>query len=182
MLDDKTEMKISLVMIFVAMLSGCSTDTSSNTEPDKEPKMFGKKTMQTYVISSPMQGVLMKNGEPLAYTKFSRHLRWNGNEEGLVEEFTTDQNGFFSLPVHEENLDLGMLTQFTGSTHLQAEIDGEVFDIWYNNKFEGHVYAETGKELNNLVCDLTSEEVVVQAELSKIMTICRWPNMPDSEF
>ncbi|MEJ2124037.1 MAG: endolytic transglycosylase MltG, partial [Alphaproteobacteria bacterium] len=34
----------------------------------------------------------------------------------------------------------------------------------------GHVFAETGKELNNLVCDLTSEEVVVQADLSKIMT------------
>jgi hypothetical protein len=175
-------MKIALILIFVALIPGCGADTSSNDEPDREPEMFEKKSTQTYVISSPMQGVLVNNGEPLANTKITRHMRWVGNDEGLVEEFVTDQNGYFSLPVHEESLALGMLTQFSSSTHLQAEIDGETFDIWYNNKFEADVYAEAGIKLNNVVCDLSAAEVVVQAELSKIMTICRWSDMPDPEF
>jgi hypothetical protein len=183
MLDEKSEMKISLVMIFVALLSGCSADTSSNTEPDKEPEMFGKKSSQTYVIFSPMQGVLMQDGKPLSHTKIIRRLRWNGNdEEGVVEEFMTDEAGRFSLPIHEEQLSFGMLSQFVGSTKLEVQVDGQNIDVWYNNKFEAPIYAETEKELTDLICELNQEEVVVKSGLSKIMTICRWADMPESVY
>jgi hypothetical protein len=144
--------------------------------------MFGKNSTQTYVISSPLQGVLKRNGEPLANTKIIRRLRWNGNEEGLVEEFTTNDQGVFSLPLHEEQISISMLTQFVSSSKLEVEHEGQMFDIWYNNKFEAPIFSETGAELSNLVCDLAQEEVVVKSGLSKIMTVCRWADMPESEF
>lgn len=141
-----------------------------------------KGTMKNYVISSPMEGVLMKNGKPSPNTKIIRRLRWNGNEEGLEEEFITDDNGRFSLPIHEEALSLGMLNQFVSSTQIDVNIDGQTVDVWYNNKFEEGLHAETEGPLIGLVCDMSADEVVVEPGLSKIVTICRWKEMPKSEI
>jgi hypothetical protein len=171
-------MKIGLVMIFVAFLSGCSADTSPNTEPDKEPKMFGKNSTQTYVIFSPMQGVLMQDGKPLSHTKIIRRLRWNGNDdEGLVEEFMTDEQGKFSLPAHDEQLSIGMLGQFVAKAYIEVELGNEINEIWYSTKFEPEIYAETGGPLEGLVCDIATERSTFRIGLSKISTNCRWDNM-----
>ena len=124
----------------------------------------------------------MQNGKPLANTSITRRLRWNGNDEGLVEEFVTDEQGRFSLPIHEEALALGMLNQFVSSAKLEVKIKDQIFDVWYNNKFEAELHAETNGLVSDLVCDLGVEEVVVKAGLSKIMTICRWKDIPNSEF
>jgi hypothetical protein len=129
-----------------------------------------------------MEGVLMQDGRPLSNTKITRQLWWNGNKDGLVEEFLTDENGYFSLPLHEEALSLGMLSQFVASASIEAEVDGEMFDVWYNNKFENGLHVETDGEISNLVCDLQEEEIVLQAGLSKILTTCRWKNMPKPEM
>ncbi len=184
MLDEKTDMKISLVIIFVALLSallsGCNTDTSSNTESDREPEMFGKKSSQTYVIFSPMQGVLMQDGKPLSHTKIIRRLRWNGNdEEGLVEEFMTDEAGRFSLPIHEEQLSFGMLSQFVGKADLEVEIAESTEYLWTSSKFTPEVFAETEGELKELICDMASEEIAVPMGPTSILTKCRWKNMPE---
>jgi hypothetical protein len=174
-------MKISLVMIFVAFLSGCSADTSSNTEPDKEPTMIGKNSTQTYVIFSPMQGLLLQDGKPLSHTKIIRRLRWNGNdEEGLVEEFVSDDQGRFSLPVHEEQLSIGMLGQFVAKAYLEVELGSDVKEFWYSTKFEPEIYAETNGPLQGLVCDITTERSTLRVGLSKIYTNCRWDNIQNN--
>lgn len=141
--------------------------------------IFGKTVKETYVIASPMQGVLMQRGKPLAHTKIIRHLRWNGNEEGLVEEFMTDEAGRFSLPIHEERLSLGMLTQFVGKMDLEVEISEGRDYIWTSSKFMPEVYAETEGELNELICDIASEEIAVPMGPTSILTKCRWNNMPE---
>ena len=173
--------KTLLIILFYFFLAGCDADISANRKVNEEPEMFVKPATENYVIFSPLEGVLMRNGQPLANTKIIRRLRWNGNDEGLVEEFTTDIQGRFSLPVHEEALSLGMLSQFVGSAKLEVDIDGQLIDVWYNNKFEEGLYAETDGPLTDLVCDLDFEEIVIKAGLSKIMTICRWKDMPESE-
>lgn len=144
--------------------------------------MFNNKKVKNYVISSSMEGVLLRGGKPLSHAKINRRLRWNGNDEGLVEQFLTDEHGRFSLPTYEIELSLGMLNQFVCSTKLEVEIEEDIYDVWYNNKFEGDLHAETDGPISDLVCDLSADEMVVEAGLSKIMTICRWANMPDSVF
>jgi hypothetical protein len=168
------------------LIAGCGDDASAPAGTDKESKMFleilmGKKPKQTYVIASPMTGTLKQNGKPLAHVKIIRRLRWNGNENGIEQEFATDEKGGFLLPVHEEQLVLGKLTQFVCSTQLDVEVDGERFDLWYGNKFEAQLYAETGgRKLEGMVCDLNNEEVVAEYGVSRIMTVCRWIDMPGS--
>ena len=169
------------IVLYCIFLAGCDADISANRKVNEEPEMFVKPTTENYVIFSPLEGVLKRNGQSLANTKIIRRLRWNGNDEGLIEEFTTDDQGRFSLPVHEEALSLGMLSQFVGSAKLEVEIDGQLVDVWYNNKFEEGLYAETNGPLTDLVCDLNFEEIVIKAGLSKIMTICRWKDMPEFE-
>ncbi len=170
-------MKAVSTLLIYALLLGCNAD---NSLPTKDSHVFIKPTTETYVISSPMEGVLMKDGQPLANTKIIRTLRWNDNEDGLTETFTTDEQGRFSLPIHEVDLTLGMLAQFVASVKLEAKIDGKIIDIWYNNKFEKGLNAETDGAISGLACELTAEEIVVETGLSKVMTICRWDNMPES--
>jgi len=177
-------MKATFLVLFAALLIGCDADTPAYSDADKEPGMFWKSQKKTYVISSPMEGTLMKNGKPLSNTTIIRSLSWTGRDGRLEQEFQTDERGRFSLPIHEEQLSLGRLTQFACSTYLGAEIEGQRLDIWYNDKYEEHVYAEMeGRALVDLVCDLNNEDVVVSPGLSRIRTVCRWSDMPEeSEF
>jgi len=141
--------------------------------------MFGKGKTENYVIFSPMEGVLMQNGKPLAGASIVRTLWWNGNVEGLVEEFKTDDKGRFSLPIHEEELKLGMLDQFVGKADLEIETESGNEYLWSSSKFFPEIFTETEGELRGLVCDTKSEEIAVPMGPTSILTRCRWSNMPE---
>ena len=140
--------------------------------------MFGQPKKESYVIFSPLDGLLMQNGKPLANTKIIRRLRWNGNDEGLVEEFETDSEGRFSLPVHEEELSLGMLSQFVGKAKLYVDTEKADNLFWYSPKLTPEIYSETDGPLNNLVCDISFPETVVNLSTWNILTKCQWQDMP----
>jgi len=180
-------MKILFSLLSFIILLGCSGDNTSGeiiAEKKAENKesnvlgIFGKKEEKSYIISSPLEGILMKGGEPLANTKIIRRLRWNGNEEGVVDEFMTDEKGYFSLPVYEEVLSLNTMTQFVGSTTIFAssELDDNFF--WYSPKTDGELFSDTGGKLDELICDLGNAEERVEATSHGILTKCRWKNMP----
>lgn len=141
--------------------------------------MFFKPTTKQYVIASPMEGVLMKDGEPLPNAKIIRTLRWNGNQEGLTTIFYSNDQGYFSLPAHEETLTLGALEQFAANASFDVELNGKVHELWYNGKLAPELYAETGEPINELICDVDAEEIVVPGKYSNIMTRCRWREMPE---
>lgn len=133
-------------------------------------------TPKSYVIASPMEGVLLKDGKPLPRAKIIRTLKWNGNEEGLITEHYTDDEGKFSLPIHKEELALGILDQFVGKMMLDVELGGKVYELWYNSTFsEGD---ESGGPIEGLVCDIGTPEVVFNIGINKFMTRCRWAGMP----
>ncbi len=141
--------------------------------------MFSKPDAEPYVIASPMEGILMKDGKPLPNAKIIRKLRWNGNDEGFVSEFYTDDEGFFSLPIHEESLALGILNQFVAKTELQIDHDGSNHEIWYSSKLSPEIHAETDGALEQLTCDIHNEELAVPMGPTAILTKCRWSNMPE---
>lgn len=170
---------IIFLLLYGLFLMGCNENTFTEQKASEEPNMFLKPASKNYVIFSPMEGVLMQNGKPLANTSITRRLRWNGNDEGLVEEFVTDEQGQFSLPIHEETLALGMLNQFVGKADLEIETENGKDYLWTSSKFFPEIYSETGGQISELICDIESEEIAVPMGPSSILTKCRWTNMPE---
>ena len=81
-------MKLLISLLSLTILLGCSGESSSqdkvaeenvNEISNKESTMlglFGKKETEKYVVSSPLEGILVKDGQPLVNTKIIRRLRW----------------------------------------------------------------------------------------------------------
>lgn len=142
---------------------------------------FGNKSEETFVTSSPIEGKIMNEGLPVANARIVRKVRSNKHQDWVVEEFSTDENGFFSLPVREETYALG-LTQFVSATQVDIEINGELINFWYSNSLKGEIYAEFGgAKLKELSCELTSEEIIINGDFHNILTKCTWNNMPETD-
>ncbi|TYK65551.1 DUF6795 domain-containing protein [Colwellia echini] len=149
----------------------------SQAKSNKESTMlglFGKKEGEVYVISSPLEGTLVKNGQPLANTKIIRRLRWNGNDDGVVDEFQTDENGNFNIPAHEEILSIGKLTQFVSNIELFSESETDDNFFWYSNKFSGELFSDFETPVKSLVCDIDDNESRVELKHGAVYSKCRW--------
>lgn len=173
-------MNATTLALLCLFTTGCTESTAANPQPERESSMFTQAEKKKYVISSPLEGVLMNGDQPLRNTTITRRLRWNGNEEGLVQHFTSDEQGRFSLPVHEEELVLGMFNQFVAKIELTVNGDDV---IWYGNKMFPEIYAETNGPVQSLVCDISLEETAVflgDSVVPNILTRCRWENMSKS--
>ncbi len=172
--------KFSLFTIILCLLTGCTEETSSSMLSP----IMKKSEERTYVICSPMEGILMDKGKPLANTKMIRRLTWNANKEGLIEEFFTDETGRFSLPLHKETFNMGsVLKQFVANQNLfVGTLDREGL-IWVSGQQSGELYGETaGKEIKSVICDLSNEYVKVYGENQGLLaTKCRWENI-DLEY
>ena len=180
-------MKLLTSLLCFLILLGCSGESASEQKMDNKIEeesrvlgLFGSKETKNYVIASPLSGVLVKDGKPLANTKIIRRLTWNGNEEGTVSEFTTDAEGYFTIPVHEETLTLNTMTEFVASSTLYVdEVSDENF-FWYSPKRTEGLYSETGGMLEEVVCELSNEEDRVTPENADtyIFSKCKWQNKP----
>jgi len=158
------------------VLSGCGTDTSKT---DAEQNLiFTKPSPTSFVISSPLEGILLKDGKPLSQARVIRKLRWNGNEEGITQEFHTDETGFFSLPAHEETLSPGLLEQFVGKTNIDVEQHGELKNFWFSAKTREGLNSEYDTPPEELTCDISNDDLGVSINFGICLTKCRWRNMP----
>lgn len=136
--------------------------------------IFGKNDEEKYVISSPLSGVLVREGKPLVNSKIVRRLSWSGNEQGVVDEFYTDGEGNFTIPVHEENLSLGKLTEFVGTITLYLDkVDDDNF-FYHSSKRSAEIYSDTKEPLQELVCDMAQEEALVEVSRVGIFSRCKW--------
>jgi hypothetical protein len=171
--------KILILLLPLVLLVSCSADDVANNEIAETQNMLKKQKPENHVIFSPMEGVLIKNGKPLANAIIIRRLKWNGNDDGLVEEFTTDEQGLFSLSIHEEELSLSMLNQFVASTDLEVVTEKGSEYLWTSSKFFPEIYSETNGKVVELVCDITSQEIAVPMGATSILTKCRWKDMPE---
>jgi len=171
-------------------MTGCdagtaTTDTNiqqDNKEVSMLSLLLGKKPLQNYVLSSPIEGILMKGGKPLANTKIIREINWFEGEEKVFEEFTSNDNGVFSLPVYEKELKLGKLTQFVVNSYLYAhEIDPNDDNLFYtSSNFGGKLYLDTEKgPLINLICELTQPLNGTGLD-SPIYSRCTWQGKSES--
>jgi hypothetical protein len=172
------------ILIFLIIIScsgentlGESSSTKLATDNiKKESNMLGifGKTAEKYVISSPLAGTLVKGGIPLANTKIIRRLRWNNNDDGVVDEFITDENGYFSIPAYEKTLTLGKLTQFVSNIELFAGSESDENFFWYSNKFSGEIFSDFEAPLQGVVCDIQKKEQRIELKHGAIFSKCHW--------
>jgi len=179
-------MKLTIGLLPFIILLGCSGESTSsdcksnqaiNKTANKESSvlgLFGKDEKEKYVISSPLDGILVRDGKPLANTKIIRRLRWNGNDEGVVDEFITDDKGYFSIPAHEEQLSIGKLAQFVSNIELFSESETDDNFFWYSNKFSGELFSDFESPIEGLTCQLDEKETRFELKHCAIYSKCKW--------
>ncbi|MFP6845111.1 MAG: DUF6795 domain-containing protein [Thalassolituus sp.] len=177
----KTTASIIALLFMLSASSGCSDENTSLIQNQKENNMFGfgNKSEERHVTSSPIEGRIFENGIPVSNARIVRKVRSNKHQDWVVEEFNTDESGFFSLPTREETYSLG-LTQFVSATQIDVEINGTLINFWYSNNSRGRLYSEFGgAALENLICELTNEEIIINGDGYGILAKCTWSNMPN---
>ncbi|TLM77030.1 DUF6795 domain-containing protein [Microbulbifer harenosus] len=168
------------LLVGISSIWNCSADSGAAMVSVKEKEMFGKVKEETYVIASPLSGVLLRDGKPMPNARLLRRLTWNGNEEGVVQEFRTDEEGRFELPVHEEGLSLNFLTQFVAKSTVYVASEADENMIWYSSKLTPELNSEIENPVVGLTCDMADDEVIVhgrESSVPNIMTRCRWSSM-----
>ncbi|WP_158681522.1 DUF6795 domain-containing protein [Microbulbifer pacificus] len=185
-LDQVSPLEASLLfrwfflVVGISSIWNCSADSGAAMVSVKEKEMLSKTKEETYVIASPLSGVLLRDGKPMANTRLLRRLTWNGNEEGLLQAFSTDADGRFELPVHEEGLSLNFMTQFVAKSTVYVASEADENMIWYSSKLTPELNSEIENPVVGLTCDMADDEVIVHgrdSSVPNIMTRCRWNSM-----
>lgn len=165
------------ILTLVLLIMGCSYENSNGANT----MILQKPDSNTFVIGSALQGVILSSGAPIANAKIKRTLRWNGNDEGVDEEFTTDEKGAFTLPAYTLPLKLGALEQFVAKTDVYVFHNGEYKAIWVESKLANELKESIDSQRTNMTCELANGVSRVPVEHGLLGTICTWENMPEEE-
>ncbi|WP_045827373.1 DUF6795 domain-containing protein [Teredinibacter turnerae] len=108
----------------------------------------------SYVISSPLSGLLQK--------------------DGVEQAFYSDENGDFDLPAHEETLEIPALVPFVAKTDLYAIVDGKRDQFWFSSKMDKGIDSEFERPPAGMVCDLTTEMTRIESSGGLCGSTCNW--------
>jgi len=135
-----------------------------------------QKAEEEVVLFSPMEGRITLNGKPAASARIERFIKWQ-DETGEKDNFTTDQNGHFNLPIKKATVKLSTISKFVIAQELRVYIQDEVYLIWTmgtGNKIE---FGELGGKPQNLHCELSDEMTRVEVDDGLLGTSCKWDNI-----
>ena len=163
----KTILKATLLTLLFASVSGACMSIPSLNPFKKE-----------VVLMSPLKGVLLKGGQPLANVDIEVVVELPGGEERIYKHQTTS-TGEFDLPVIKDTMTLGPMTEFVVSQFVDVFIDGEKDTIWSAGKREPGLFAERypASETIGLVCDVNDERKKYQERAGYIRTKCTWKSL-----
>jgi len=182
-------MRILISLLSFIILLGCSGESSSQDKitekkaANKESSvlgLFGKKEEKEYVISSPLEGTLTKDGKPLVNSEIIRRVYWNGNDEGVVDVFKSDEFGMFKIPAYKVALKLSSMAEFVGKVELFAISESDSNFFWYSVKRSEEIYSDFDGPLKGLICDLAKPDITVEMKEFPAITRCRWVGMKES--
>ncbi|WP_347332918.1 DUF6795 domain-containing protein [Marinimicrobium locisalis] len=136
--------------------------------------IFGK-TENVY-LASPLEGVILNEGAPLAGTRLLRVLSLAG-EEVLEEEAVSDEKGRFSFPDRRKSIKLTPLMELVISQKIYVLHEGEKNLVWLKSKRSPEVYSELGGRPVNFRCDITSPMRRVDIGRGLFETSCQWDSI-----
>lgn len=125
------------------------------------------------VMFSKVQGVVLKNGKPIAGAKVTRYYKWGATDDEKTEETSTDKNGNFSFPSTSKFSILRSMLPHEPVIFQEIIIhhEGEKYTAW---RFTKHDYGEND-ELDgtpiNLKCELTQEKGFLISKNKKVFGI-----------
>jgi hypothetical protein len=134
--------------------------------------MFGGEKKEA-VLFSPLEGKLTFNGKPAAGAKIKLWLAWK-DQKGESEYFSVNENGYFSIPEKTVEYKQNALQQISIGQTVTVEYNNQEYLIWRGGKSSTHIYGELGGKPNDLICELTAEEMDAHLEHALIETLCKW--------
>ena len=135
-----------------------------------------KSTEEEVVLCSPMDGRLTLNGKPVANAKIERLLIWK-NEKGETDVFSTDSQGYFSLPIKKDTVKLSKIAQFVVTQEVRVFVDGQEYLIWTMGKSSKEEYGELDGKPVNLRCELSDDDQPMRLEDALLVTKCKWDSI-----
>ena len=128
------------------------------------------------VLFSPLEGKLTFNGKPASGAKIKLWLAWK-DQEGESEYFTADNEGNFSIPKKTVVYKQNALQQMSVGQMMTVEFNDQEYLIWRGGKSSTHLYGELGGRPENVVCELTKEELDAHLDSALVKTRCEWESL-----
>lgn len=134
----------------------------------------GEKT--EVVLFSPLEGKLTYKGEPAAGAVLNIWIAWK-DQQGETSQFKADDNGYFSIPANIVEHKANPLAQISIAQSITVNYNGNDYLIWKAGKSSTHLYGELGGRPENVVCELTKEEMDAHLDSALLETSCVWSGL-----
>ena len=117
---------------------------------------------------------LLLNGKPVSNVEVTRQWEWNKLNS---DNKTTDAQGYVSFPaVFESSVSRLLPVELVVGQQLSIQLEGKEKVFWTNSKREPEENAEYGGKKFNAVCELASEEILIEDYGSLMVTMCQLEN------
>lgn len=121
-------------------------------------------------VFSQVEGVVTKNGQPVAGAKVQRIANWQSE---VSDATTTNEKGEFSFPAQYERSIMGVLPfEFVAYQKITLNLEGQDYLIWESNKRSEEENAELEGKPIQLACELNDEPSAKFAGRVNIFGIC----------
>lgn len=128
------------------------------------------------VLFSPMEGKITYEGKPAANATIVVHLFWK-DDVGEKEEFHTNANGEFNIPIKKTKVRIPPLAEFVVTQQITVLFNEEEFVIWSKATSGTDKYGGLGGIPQNIRCELTEKRVKQQNFDGLFSTSCKWDSM-----
>jgi hypothetical protein len=121
-----------------------------------------------------MTGVVNLQGKPVANVRLVRTINYN---KDIVDETTTDENGYFEFSAVYRNNYAGVLLpmEFVVSQLIVAHHEGNTYEMWAGVKRKPEENAEARGKPLLVSCELGLEEkYYIWVDGSPINSLCTW--------
>lgn len=125
------------------------------------------------VLFSPLEGKLTFKGNPAAGAKIKLWLVWK-DQKGESEYFIADEKGYFQIPKKTVLYKQNPSFQISIGQMVTVEFSDQEYLIWRGGKSNTHLYGELGGRPENLICELTKEDLNTHLDYALISTRCEW--------
>lgn len=130
-------------------------------------------------LFSKMSGVIRLDGVPVANARLVRTVNLN---KDIVDETTTDENGYFEFDAQFVRALTNVLPQeFAAKQVIWVHYKGYEYKMWSGVKRKPEENIESRGKSLVVECELNSEKTVVEVNNSPIISLCTWDVEPDEK-
>lgn len=129
----------------------------------------------THCVFSAISGTLTLNGEPVKNARVVRSGKLGHAKKSIVDEITTDENGYFSLPdMYQSASEAGGLAMFIIFQKIRVYHNSNEYLIWSGRKYDGQKDSENRGKPLQVVCKLESDVDLKFIQENTYHTNCSW--------